>query len=600
MSDKFTDYKLPDTAYTTFDAESLKSLIVQRLQEDGTFTDQVYEGSNMSAFIDVIAYSYHVLMYYLNRTSSESLFTESTIYENINRIVKLLNYNPVGYQTSSLMFKMFGSSDLVPGTYTLPRYSYINSNGIAYSTDRDISFTKNTDLNEEFTNVGEKNLLYQGMWIELSSTAALGEPFESLVISPPEKSNIDHFHVHIYVQDVNTGKYYEYKETPSMYLKKPFDRCFEKRLNEKEMYEIKFGNDITGAKLNPGDTIQIYYLKSDGETGMVGPNFLDEEKLVMFGTSTFNKIKQDTKPQNIDYMTFDNTESIYFSNNTPSTLPQQRESVRTIKEKAPLYFVSQDRLVTVDEFETHINKNYGGVISTVKVVDNTTYMDGHFKYLLEDIGVSDPNLESRNLYNQLNVSTSTNFNNVYIYAVPKVTVSTSNTVMTNFLAPAQKELILNDINNIKMVSHEAVLIDPVYVAIGLGATTSTENITPTITDNTTLQVKRTPGTMRDDDAIRSEITNLIGGYFTNATCTLGQTIDLNALGNSIMLVDGVDEIRTYREDLDTYTTGLSICIWNPVYISDIDITNQNIKLPYFKYPYLHDAFNFYKKVIVIE
>ena len=121
MSEEITDYNLPETAYTTFDAQSLKGLIIDRLQKQGTFTDQIYEGSNLSSFIDIIAYSYHVLMFYLNRTASESVFTESTIYENVNRIVKLLNYNPLGFQTCTLAFEVFASEDLAPGTYTIPR-----------------------------------------------------------------------------------------------------------------------------------------------------------------------------------------------------------------------------------------------------------------------------------------------------------------------------------------------------------------------------------------------------------------------------------------------------------------------------------------------
>ena len=183
MPDKFTDYTLPETGYITFDAESLKQMIIGKLQAEGTFTDQVYEGSNMSAFIDVIAYSYHVLMYYLNRTSAETMFTESNIYENINRIVKLLSYNPVGFQTSSLTFNMFATEDMPPGTYTIPRYSYLNANGVAYSFDRDISFVKNTNTNEPIDIVGDKYMLYQGLWKDRSPSVSSGEPFETMIVA---------------------------------------------------------------------------------------------------------------------------------------------------------------------------------------------------------------------------------------------------------------------------------------------------------------------------------------------------------------------------------------------------------------------------------
>ena len=111
-----TEYTLPESAYMTFDAESLKSMILQRMQDQGMFTDQIYEGSNLSSFIDIIAYSYHVLMFYLNRTSSESVFTQTTLYENMNRIVKLLNYSPLGYQTSAPTFRTFATEELKPGS----------------------------------------------------------------------------------------------------------------------------------------------------------------------------------------------------------------------------------------------------------------------------------------------------------------------------------------------------------------------------------------------------------------------------------------------------------------------------------------------------
>ena len=60
-----TEFKLPVDGYATFDATSLKSLIIDRLNRTTTLTDQNFEGSNMSAMIDIIAYSYHVLLYYL-------------------------------------------------------------------------------------------------------------------------------------------------------------------------------------------------------------------------------------------------------------------------------------------------------------------------------------------------------------------------------------------------------------------------------------------------------------------------------------------------------------------------------------------------------
>ena len=599
MTDKFTEYSLPDKAYTSFDATSLRDFIINRLTEQGTFTDQIYRGSNMSSFIDVIAYSFHTLLFYLNRTSTESMFTETTIYENINRIVKMLNYNPIGYQTSNLSFDAFASEDLVPGTYTIPRYSFINSNDTYFSTDSDISFTKNTSSDEAISVIGQKHLLYQGKWVEVPGQQSTGQDFETVFVTTTEQgTKVDHFHVHVYVKDFESGKFYQYTETTSLYLHGPAERVFEKRFNENEIYEIKFGDNVTGSRLNPGDEVWVYYLESLGEGGQVGANFLDDTTLALYGTNTFNTLKNDIKPENIKYITFDNIETLSFTNTQPSTIPQQRESVDEIKRKAPLHLSSQDRLVTLPEFKTYVEKNYGNMLTSSDVVDNMTFMDGHMKYLSEDVGIQYPNMESRVMYNHLNIATSTHFNNIYIYGVPKMTTNTSSTVMTNFLSPASKELISNDINKKKMVSHEVILIDPVYVAVNLGVTTSTETLSPSITDNTRLIVKKSSVSLRDNDAIIQEVTDTIAAYFMNTDMSLGQLIDVNTLGSSILEIPGVDSIETSRTDIDLTVPGLSLSVWNPVYDNDITITNQNIKLPYFKFAYLHDAFNLFKKVVI--
>ena len=599
MTDKFTEYSLPDKAYTSFDATSLRDFIINRLTEQGTFTDQIYRGSNMSSFIDVIAYSFHTLLFYLNRTSTESMFTETTIYENINRIVKMLNYNPIGYQTSNLSFDAFASEDLVPGTYTIPRYSFINSNDTYFSTDSDISFTKNSSSDESIPVIGQKHLLYQGKWVEVPSQQSSGQDFETIFITTTEEgTKVDHFHVHVYVKDYESGKFYQYTETSSLYLHGPTERVFEKRFNENEIYEVKFGDNVTGARLNAGDEVWVYYLESLEEGGQVGANFLDDVSLTLYGTNTFNTLKNDIKPENIKYITFDNIETLSLTNSQPSTIPQQRESVDEIKRKAPLHLSSQDRLVTLPEFKTYIEKNYGNMLTSSDVVDNITFMDGHMRYLSEDIGIQYPNLESRVMYNHLNVATSTHFNNIYIYSVPKMTTNTSSTVMTNYLSPAAKELIINDISKKKMISHEVILIDPVYVAVNLGVTTSTETLNPSVTDNTILIVKKSTASLRDNDAIIQEVTDTIATYFMNTDMNLGQLIDVNTLGSSILGIPGVDSIETSRTDIDLTVPGLSLSIWNPVYENDIAVTNQNTKLPYFKFAYLHDAFNLFKKIVI--
>jgi len=82
----------PKYSYAAFDAISIRNLILQRLNDQGIFTDQNYIGSNLAAIIDVISYTFNTLIYYLNRTSSEATFTEAQIFENITKLAKVLDY----------------------------------------------------------------------------------------------------------------------------------------------------------------------------------------------------------------------------------------------------------------------------------------------------------------------------------------------------------------------------------------------------------------------------------------------------------------------------------------------------------------------------
>ena len=131
-SNDFLDYNLPQNAYVAFDAVSLKDYIINRLNENEKFTDQNYEGSNLAAVIDIIAYSYHVLLFYLNNTAAEVNFDQATLYENMNKIVKLIGYKPTGRQTSIVPINATASSSLTKGNYTLRKYSYFLADGMIF------------------------------------------------------------------------------------------------------------------------------------------------------------------------------------------------------------------------------------------------------------------------------------------------------------------------------------------------------------------------------------------------------------------------------------------------------------------------------------
>jgi hypothetical protein len=605
-NNNYNDFNLPIDGYAAFDALSLKNLIIKRLSTTGDYTDQQFEGSNLSSIIDIIAYAYHVLLFYLNRTSAESTFTTAELYENVNKIVKLIGYNPIGIQTAILPFKASSNANLLPDTYTIPRYSYFNVNGKVYSFNSDITFTKTTTDTETLTDLQDNNLLYQGAYTEYPSYFATGAPFETLILTVVDPNgnniNIDHFNIDVYVKSSLQGsKWEKWLSTQSLFLEKSNATRYEIRLNEGGRYEIKFGNNITGKQLDVNSEVAVYYIQSNGTKGEVGPSLLDGRSLFFYSTARFNGIKADTISPNSKLITSTEASNITFKNVDSSTKFVERESVESIKTNAPNTFRSQFRLITSEDFINYINKNYSNIIASTQVVNNWDYISGHLKYYF-DLGVAKPNIESRVLFNQVKFADSSNFNNVYVYAVPKLVKTSSVTTRTNYLNNAQKQLLLNNLQDVKLTTAELIVNDPVYVEVDLGVKSPSETLTPSIGNDTFLVINRSVTSKKDATLIKQIVSETIVNYFATTKDNLGLLISITDLTNQILAIDGVTNVTTQRTvDGQVYTTpGISLLIYNPVYpYDDINIFTQDVKLPYFKYPYLNDSLNFINKITVV-
>jgi len=603
----FDNYNLPTDGYVAFDATSLKSLITTRLNTNNIFTDQNFEGSNLASIIDIIAYAYHVLMFYLNRTGAESTFTTAELYENINKIVKLINYNPIGNQTAILSFLATAQDTLSIGTYTIPRYSYFTVNGSNYSFNSDITFSKLTDTTEALTDLQENNLLYQGSYNEYPTYFAVGEPFEVLTMTIVDTNGqnipIDHFNIDVYVKD-NTVKapiWEKWSVTQSLFLERSNSKVYEIRLNENERYELKFGNNVTGKQLNTGDEVAIYYIKSDGSRGEIGSGILNNNKLFFYSSPRFNAIQKDTTPSNLTLISQNQINSINFSNIDASTTFVTRESVASIKNNAINTFRSQYRLITADDFTNYISKNYKNIISSVKTVNNWDYISGHLKYYF-DLGVSKPNYESRILFNQVKFSDSCNFNNVYLYAVPRLEKLTSLTTRTSYLNASQKQLILNDLQSVKLTTAEIIVNDPVYVAVDVGARLPGEPLSPELSEKSYLEISRDITAKRNPESLKQEIATIFKNYFSTIKDNLGLLISLTEITNQILALPGVNDINTIRTEGEQTVTipGISLLIYNPVYPeNDIEVTTQDLQLPYFKFPFLNNALDFINKIKIV-
>lgn len=589
-----TDFNLSRDSYTAFDAKSLKELIQTRLNQGGIYTDQSFEGSNMSSIIDVIGYSYHLLLFYLNQTSAESTFSDTSIYENMNRIVKLIDYKPKGYQTSLLSFDLSVSSELPIDAYTIKRYSYIIAGGVYYSFINDSTFNKTVNGDQILKNFSSENILREGQYIEYPEVFALGEDFETVPLAVQSTDdnlqiNIDSDSIDIYIQDANTKKIVEFTETTSIFLEGPDSTVYEKRLNENGIYEFKFGNGVFGKKLNEGDSILIYYIQSSGNNGVVSPGVLNGNNLNFYNTPRFNIVSGNIYNNTFNFIKVNQIPFLNFSNTLQSTEPVEKEDVESIRNNASKNFQLQNRIITLQDYKNFLETNFSQVLKSFTVVNNEDYVDRYLNYFL-NIGLNKPNDDSRVLFNQVNFNSINQANNIYLFLVSKFNNVDANNNL-NYVSTSQKSSIINSFQQQQQANINVVPVDPVYTSFSLGVRSgNNETITKDIAAETFLVIKRDVLSNTSTEAIKERINNIFINYFE--ALNLGSLVSLKELSNQVFNVGGVDDIRT-RRVIDNATIneveGINLIAFNPIYPdNDIELISSDLLLPFFKYPYLQD------------
>lgn len=603
MSDNNTlEYNLPQTAYINFDAVSLKDFIIKRLNEHSSFTDQNYEGSNMSFLIEILAYYTHVLMFYLNQNSAESLFDQSTIYENMNRIVKLIGYKPTGQQTSIVPINCTASATLPIGSYLIKKYSYFLVDNIQYTVLQDTIFEKTTTSDEIIRSINDNLILYQGTVQEYPSYIAEGVEFETFpvvvdnLVDPNDSRFIADGTLSVYVKEVKNDTWHLYTEIDTLYLTLPTQRSYELRLNENGHYEIKFGNNIFGKKLMSGDEVRVIYLLSDGNKGIISKNSINGNKLFTYTTDAFAQIYEDSTESTSEVVSTTTSSLLTFKNPLNSTTISEAENVESIRKNAPYLLAAQYRLVTESDYEKYLLKTIPNVLNSVKIVNNDRFIKEYIDYFYR-ICV-DPNKVNRVLINQINFADSCDFNNINVFCVPKFDVIKDNSY-PNYLTESFKNLIIDITRNNKMISHEIVPRDPIYMAFDIGFSVSSSLYS--VINESKLVLLRNSSTKINKDTLKSRAVDVILNFFKSSNNTLGQTLNLSDLAADILSIEGVESLRTENRREKTFFNGISFISWNPIYVdADNQLVTQTITLPFYKFPYFYSPETLTTKIEVID
>jgi hypothetical protein len=595
------------TDYLRYDASSLQEYLRRKLLESGLYTDQIYPGSDTRLLIDLFAWTFDVLTYILNNNLSNALFEDTEVYENLNKIVKVLSYKPRAYTTSHAEFSLYCDLEdtSINTTYTIPKFSIIRS-GRSDKNGKTITYAFTEDYTFEIKNGVSKitsfPVLYNGEFTKYTfESTAQSIPYETFIMNNIS-TNVDNDHIHIFTEKINEAGSTVFTEIPivdNLVMDASSSDLFcELRLNEDKEFVVKFGNGIHGKKLDIGTKVHAIYLESNGADGVIDSNELTTNEIMIAikncssqtdvielcygGLNSFNLRYEGLFSKNS--MPIFSTNKISLSNRTNSSEVKDYEDIEDIKENAPSTFRLGNRLVTSSDYRTYILNNFSNRVSDVFVCNNNEYCSIFYKWL-DQYKALNSNIRLLNY----KWTSACDFNNVYIWLKPNA---------GSTLSDSDKNVIVKKCNNIKDCTVNIVPCTGVELNI-IPYTKNHEDVKNgfNIKDATLDSSFVSPAyflikkgrTYIQDDRIISTIADIICKFFESKD-KFGEVINLSELNDQIMNLGYIESIKTVNDSGNSphqtsYVNGLSFAAFTPSIIGcdDFEVFTQYIPLERFQY-----------------
>lgn len=587
--------------YLRWDAQSIQELLRRKLLESGILTDQLYPASDVKILIDLFAWTFDVLTYMLNNSAADVLFSDTKIYENMNRIVKLLSYSPKGYLTASsdFLIQTNVNEDMEAETVcTIPKFTSIDTgkvdkygDNIKYSFIKDFSFSV---YNSKVLTPKSWPVLYNGQFKKYDTTfISTGIPYEVFTmngLNPNIESHpiyIDHNNFHVYIERINenTGeiKIKEWQQVNNLILDGTYNsEIYELRLDENKNYTIKFGDDIHGAKLKTGDKIHIIYLQSNGEDGKIDTNEVSESTI----TLDIDGFTGTTELMDVCFGGLDNFKRNYSSlfvlnglfiqscnklvltNIRESTLPQKYEDVDSIRENAPSIFRLGNRLVTENDFRVYILNTYKDRVHDIYVCNNTEYTTSFYKWL-DKYGKL--NIDIRKYYYRF--ADACDFNNIYLWIKP---------TYDGQISDSDLNIIVDDCNRIKTATSEIVPCSAIetyfipYVEhpdypLNLSETRLNADWKPPIK----IILTKKPNSFINNEQLKEMVNNIFMDYFSLENQKIGNMVNVSEIYRKIIETGYIEKVQTKNipeKDPNNIwiEDGLSFASYSPLIINGAD------------------------------
>lgn len=318
------------------DFNTIRENLKNYLRNQSEFSDYDFDGSGLSVLLDILAYNTHYMGYYLNMIGNEMFLDTAQIRNSVLSLSKLTNYVPRSRTgaVATVNVVVTPPNGDTETALVLPKFTRFISEAID-----GINYTFSTTETYIASKSGGK-FTFNNVTIKQGETSNL---FYTVVNSNRRfllpSANADTKTITVSVQESSANTFTQpYTLSEDITEITANSTVFFVEENSDENYMIYFGDNVLGKQPSNGNIVIIKYLDTLG--------------------SAANKANVFTNIENIAGYS-----NVAVSSVTAAAAGADKETIEQIRFRAPIHYTSQNRAVTVSDFESLLLKDYPNISS---------------------------------------------------------------------------------------------------------------------------------------------------------------------------------------------------------------------------------------------
>lgn len=341
---------------TDLDFTNIKNNLKIALKNNPEFADYNYEGSGLSALLDVLAYNTHYNALIANMALNESYLTTAQLRSSVVSLAEAIGYMPASKTASSATVNISVNTGNVagrPSFLSIQRGTKFTTSvdGKAYTFETTGTITaadngnglyifKDIQGNEAITIKEGKNV---------SKTFLVSnDSVDSVYVIPDKGIDTTTAFVSVF-NDLTTTNYQTYTDLKDADTISDTSQVYILRETPNGFYELSFGDGKTlGKAPAAGNKIVVEYLSTSGPDAN--------------GANSFTPAAQISVPTAAGQVSYNVTVTTVSDSVSGSVV----ETVESIRKNAPFSYAAQNRMVTAADYATLVKRNFGYLIKDIQ------------------------------------------------------------------------------------------------------------------------------------------------------------------------------------------------------------------------------------------